>query len=173
MSEVLVAEQVSHLRPLFQNDCLSVDTHRHEEQDQELRGKALAHLLAMARPRLQKLIPSKDEVRDISRFAFDWLAIIHRMLPQPFTIRSQSEVFDLYSEMCRSDVDVFGLASWLLTVAITAQQIPQGFMGLGDRPGKVKLSQDITSTVDSAILSHDRLLGTVQGLGVAIHYIRL
>lgn len=176
-SEVLVAEQGSHMRSLFQNDWLSVDTNRHEEQLQERRGKVLAHLLDMARPRLQKMIPSKDEVCDISRVTYDWLATMHFMLPQPFALRSQSEVLDLYDSMCRPDVDVFSLASWLLTVAITAQQIPQGPMDPEDRfrrhQARVELSQDITSTVESAILSHDRLLGTAQGLGLAIHYIRL
>lgn len=176
-SEFLVAEPGSHLRSLFQNDWLSVDTNRDEEQLQGRRGKSLAHLLEMARPRLQKLIPPKDEVCDISRVEYDWLAVMHLMLPQPFAVRSQSEVVDLYSEMCRPDVDVFSLASWLLTVAITAQQIPQGPMDPEDRytrhQARVELSQNITNTVESAILSHDRLLGTVQGLGLAIHYIRL
>lgn len=176
-SEVLAAEQGSHLRSLFQNDWLSVNTHRHEKQAQDRKEKSSAHLLEMARPRLQNLIPSKDEVCDIARFAFDWLAILHLMLPQPFTVRSQSEVLDIYNEMCRPDADVFDLASWLLTIAITAQQIPQDHTSPEDRSKKhharVELSQDITTTVEDVILSHDRLLGTVQGLGMAIHYIRL
>lgn len=78
------------------------------------------------------------------------------MLPQPFTVRPQGEFLDLYGEVCGPDVDVFGLASWLLTVAITAQQIPQGSMTDEVRLKKWHSFRDV-----SQHYQHGRKLNTV------------
>ncbi|PKY04122.1 hypothetical protein P168DRAFT_252931 [Aspergillus campestris IBT 28561] len=175
-SEVLMADQPSHLRSLFQNEWLSVDTRRDETQLQERRKKD-SDLLELARPRLQSLIPSREEVSEITSFAYDWLTIFQAILPQPFTVESRQEVLDRYEEMCRPDVDVIDLALWLLTIAITAQQIPQGPMSPEVQfqmyRNHIELCRQIINTVEDTLLCHDRLLGTVKGLGMVVHILRL
>ncbi|KKK11851.1 hypothetical protein P175DRAFT_0559834 [Aspergillus ochraceoroseus IBT 24754] len=176
-SEILNAEGPSHLRSLFQNDWLSVDTRRHDEQLQERRVKASAHLLEIARPALQKLIPSKEDTSDMTVYNYDWLNMLHMMIPQPFAAKSQQEMLKHYEEMCQPDVDVISLASWLLTVAITAQQFPRSSGNIESPPlssqKRLDFSRAVSDTVENLILTHDRLVGTVQGLGMAIHFIRL
>jgi len=177
ISDVLTTNAPSHLRSLFQNDWLSVDPHPQGEQLQEHKGKGSLQLLDTARHALQDLIPSKDEVSNIASFASRWLILLHAMLPQPFAARSQEELLGCYEEMHKPNVDPMILASWLLTIAITAQEIEQEH----DSPAsQLKGSQRFSSfhravseAVESTILCHDRLMSTAQGLGMAMHFFRL
>ncbi|KAL4737658.1 hypothetical protein BDV11DRAFT_151753 [Aspergillus similis] len=176
-SEILIAEEPSHLRSLFQNDWLTVDTQRRNEQLQERRVKASAHLAERVRPALQKLIPTKEQTAEMLVCTYDWMQMVHTMLPQPSVPSSSQDILDHYDEMCRTDVDIIALASWLLTLAITAQQVPQG----GESPDtpsmgarrRIYFARNVSDTVESLILTHDRLVGTLQGLGMCIHFIRL
>lgn len=171
-----MADQPSHLRSLFQNEWLSVDTRRDEAQLQGRRKKD-SDLMEIARPRLQSLIPSREEVSEIMSFAYDWLSVLRIILPQPFTVESRQEVLERYDEMCRPDVDAVDLASWLLTIAITAQQIPQGPMSPEVQSqtyrSRIELCRQIINTVEETVFRHDRLLGTVKGLGMVVHILRL
>jgi hypothetical protein len=176
-SEILIAEEPSHLRSLFQNDWLTVDTNRRDEQLQERRVKASAHLAEQVRPALQKLIPTKEQTAEMLVCTYDWLQMVHTMLPQPSVPSSKQQILDRYEEMCRPDVDVIALASWLLTLAITAQQVPQGGES-PDSPSKgyhrrINFARIVSDAIESLILAHDRLVGTFQGLGMCIHFIRL
>ncbi|KAL4911709.1 major facilitator superfamily domain-containing protein [Aspergillus aurantiobrunneus] len=174
-SEILVAEEPTQLRSLFQNDWLSVDTHRRHELLQERRVKASAHLLESVRPLLQKLIPSKEETTEMLTCSYDWLQMIHCMLPQPSVPNSNQEVLERREEMCRPDVDVATLASWLLTVAITSQQIPQGGPEFQSKSSQRRLdfARTVSDAVEILVFTHDRIVGTVEGLGMTIHFIRL
>lgn len=177
VSDIIEADQPSHLRSLFQNDWLSVDSRQQDEQTGERRVKASTHLLETAKRALQVLIPPREEVSDISKNGPGWLTIQSILLPQPFTPQSEPEILESYEKMLDPDVDPIRLASWLLTIALTAQQAPAG----KDRPGtqhelwqqRLALSRVISETVDSTILCHDKLIGTTQGLVVFTHFIRL
>lgn len=79
--------------------------------------------------------------------------------------------------MSQPDVDIVDLASWLLTVAITAQQIPQQSNDtmpspLGPRK-RLNFSRAVSEAVESLVLSHDWLVGTIAGLGLGLHFVRL
>ncbi|KAL3473853.1 hypothetical protein BJX99DRAFT_190369 [Aspergillus californicus] len=176
-SEILIAEEPSQIRSLFQNDWLSVDTRRQDEHRQERREKASAHLLESVRPALQKLIPSKEEMGDMMICTYDWLQMIHSMLPQPSVPSSHQELLQRYEEMCGPDVDVVALASWLLTLAITAQQVSQqGHRTDAEATNaqrRIHFSRVVSDVVESMVMTHDRLVGTLPGLGMSIHFIRL
>jgi hypothetical protein len=165
MSDVLATEPLSHMRSLFQNDWLSVDTDRQVAQLHDHKARACAHLLDTARHALQKLIPSKYEVSHIARFASRWLDLFHALLPQPLAVKSQP------------DTDAIGLATWLITIAITAQQIPQEHDSLSTqldgRQRYLRFSQLVSEVVERTLISHDRLMCTVEGLGMAMHFVRL
>ncbi|KAL4801204.1 major facilitator superfamily domain-containing protein [Aspergillus unguis] len=176
-SEILIAEEPSHLRSLFQNDWLSVDTRQRNEQLQERRVKASAHLAESVRPALQKLIPSREQTADMLVCTYDWLQMIHFILPQPAVPNSKTEILDKYDEMCRPDVDVIALSSWLLTLAITAEQVPHGASTpdplSGNPQRRLGFARAVSDTIERAVLSHERLTGTLPGLGMCIHFIRL
>jgi hypothetical protein len=163
--DVSTGEQPSHMRSLFQNDWLSVDTRQQTEHLQDRSAKASAQLLDIAKQALRKLIPSRDDFLTLAKSSFSskWLVILQDLLPQPFTIKSQQEFLESYDEMNKPDVAAMSLATWLLTVAITGEQDQSSFV----------FSRAVSDAVESTILFHDRLTGTVHGLGVAMHFVRL
>ncbi|KAL5341408.1 major facilitator superfamily domain-containing protein [Aspergillus crustosus] len=176
-SEVLIADEPSQLRSLFENDWLSVDSQRRNDQLKERRMKASAHILESVRPALQKLIPSKEETADMLICTYDWLQMLHCILPQPSVPLSNQAMLDQHDEMCRPDVDVVALSSWLVGVAITAQQVPQGGeqqeAWLESSQRRVEFSRAVSDTVENLIMTHDRLAGTLPGLGMSLHFVRL
>ncbi|RDL37276.1 Uncharacterized protein BP5553_04709 [Venustampulla echinocandica] len=177
MSDVLATEPPSHMRSLFQNDWLSVNTDLQHEQLYDRKARASAHLLDTARRALQKLIPSKYEVSHIARSASRWLDLLHTLLPQPFALKSQQEILECYDEMCKPDTDAISLATWLITIAITAQQITQVHDSpstqLDGRQKYSRFSRGVSEIVESTLISCDRLICTVEGLGMAMLFVRL
>jgi len=175
--DVPVAEQPSHLRSLFQNDWLSVDTKRQTDEVRDRKTKATTQLLNVARQALQKLIPSRETFVEMASYSSRWLWLIHTLLPQPFAIINQQELLTSYDDIQKSDVDPISLATVLLTLAITAQQDPQSYNSPETQSSKHQNSSSfcrtVSDAVESTILSHDRLVGTVKGLGMAMHYLRL
>ncbi|KAE8350055.1 hypothetical protein BDV28DRAFT_47863 [Aspergillus coremiiformis] len=176
-SDIPMAEKPSHLRSLFQNDWVSADAYRPEQQSPQRMDKAVAQLSMNVRPKLQSVIPKREEVADIAGSAYDWLTVLHAIFPQPLMLKSPQELLERYDSMCHPDADVIMLASWLLTLALTAQQTPRGWERSDVYRRKcrrrVEFCQSIISIVEKTLLCHDRLLGTVQGLGMAIHFLRL
>ncbi|KIX07248.1 uncharacterized protein Z518_01901 [Rhinocladiella mackenziei CBS 650.93] len=177
VSGVLATEQPSQLRSLFQNDLLCVEPRQQNEPLRDRKAKASARLLDTARQALQKLILPKDEVSDLVRSATTWLDLAHALLPRPFAVKSQQELLDAYDNIIKPDVDVISLASWLLDVAVTAQQVPQDHHSPVTRLKRFQstsvFTQAVSDTVEKTILNHDRLISTVQGLGTAVHFLRL
>ncbi|PCG95433.1 Hypothetical protein PENO1_073540 [Penicillium occitanis (nom. inval.)] len=148
------------MRSLFQNHWLSVDTGRAIESLHERKAKASAHILDTARETLQKLIPSKSEVSQIVRSAPSWLDLLHTLLPQPFAVESQQEILECYDEMCKPDTDAISLATWLISIAITVQEIPQGSNSLSPQLNECRKYSRFPRLVS-------------EGLGMAMHFVRL
>ncbi|KAF5603975.1 Zn(II)2Cys6 transcription factor (Eurofung) [Fusarium pseudocircinatum] len=176
-SEGLIAEESSGFRSLFHNDFLSSDTGQQHEQILDRRTKAMASLCDRVRPAIQRLIPSKEETAEMLVVSFDWLQMLASLLPQPSAADSHQDLLARYDDMCRPDVDVVDLASWLLTLAITAQQIPQESrdmnpQSLGPRR-RLHFSRAVSDAIETLVLSNDRLVSNIPGLGLGLHYVRL
>lgn len=169
-------EESPHRYTPSHNDFL-FETNQQHEHILERRVKASASLRERVRPALQKLIPSKEETAEMLLVDYDWLQMMASILPQPTSPRSQYALLECYDEICQPDVDVVDLASWLLTVAITAQQIPQksNYTELPSLSSSRRLTfaRTVSNTVESLVLNHDRLVGTIPGLGLGIHFVRL
>ncbi|KAF5253254.1 hypothetical protein FANTH_1850 [Fusarium anthophilum] len=176
-SEGLIAEELSDFRSLFHNDILSSDTGQQHEQISERRTKAMVTLCERVRLALQRLIPCKEETAEMLVVTFDWLQMLASLLPQPAAADSHHALLARYDDICRPDVDVVELASWLLTVAITAQQIPQESrdikpQSLGSRR-RLHFSRAVSDAIETLVLSNDRLVGNISGLGLGLHFVRL
>ena len=175
--DVPVAEQPSHLRSLFQNDWLSVDARTQTAEVRDRKTKATTQLLNVARQALQKLIPSRETFVEMASSSSTWLWLIHTLLPQPFAIINQQELLTSYDDIQKPDVDPISLGTILLTLAITAQQDPQSHNSPEIQSPKHQngssFCRAVSDAVENTIISHDRLVGTVKGLGMAMHYLRL
>ncbi|KAG9231785.1 putative Zn(II)2Cys6 transcription factor [Amylocarpus encephaloides] len=173
--DVLDTEGPSQLHSLFQNDWLSVDTTQQAKQDRNARTTAT--LLDGARAVLQKLIPAKDDILEIPRYASRWLGLISTLLPQPFSLTTHEEMLQGYDEMHSAEVDVIRLASWLLIVSITAQQLPREYGSQASMlNGNQRFSdfpKAVVNAIESTLMSQDRLICTDQGLGMALQFFRL
>ena len=177
VSERSIAEQPFHLRLLFENDWLSVDDSQERQPIQGHGAPATARLLYVARESLQRLIPSKDELFDLTKSASDCLTMLHSLFPLPSMAKCQEEVVACYEEMHSPNVDAIRLASWLLTIALIAEQLPQEpestTAWLEKCEGQKGLSKAISDTVENKILAHDRLIRSIQGLSTSMQFIRL
>lgn len=177
VSDVVETESPAHLRSLFQNHWLSADIGPSNEQLQDRRAKASSNLLQIAKETLQKLIPPKEEVMIMARTASKWMDLVHAVLPQPFAVTSQQELLEACDQMRKEDVDTLTLAGWLLDLAVTAQQEPQVHESPTTEFKRISrisdFSRAVSDAVESTLLSHDRLLGSMNGLGMAIHFLRL
>jgi len=176
--EQVVNAEPSYLRSLFQNDWISVDTQEQVEAPQEGKARSNTTLTDIARLELQKLIPSKQEVSEIAGSAFEWLSLLDILGPQPFGIKSRQEMLEIYEDMHSPEVDALKLASWLVALAVTAQQSPQECGG--SQPDLEKhyrrwlhFSKTVSDKVESLIIRHDRLLGTLEGIGIGLLFFRL
>ena len=176
VSDVVPGNQPSQLRSLFQNDWLSIDTGR-DERSGKTRAKSKTHILDAAREALQKLIPSKDEISNVAKSATTWLSLLHTLLPQSFVIKSGTEMLQVYDDMQDSHVDTLALASWMLIVALTAQQVPYVRDRSETLPSNYQnlldFSRAVSETVESKLLLHDKLISTTEGLAVAMDFFRL
>jgi hypothetical protein len=168
----------SHLRSLFQNDWLSVDAQPQHDSVQMHKARSIENLTDIARHALQELIPPKQEVWDLASSAFEWLHLLDTLYPQPLAVKSKQEMLETYEEMLAPDVDALKLASWLAALAVTVQQSPQEGGTPPSELGKcyqkwLHFSRKVSDTIDTSIISHDPLLGTIQGLGIGLHCFRL
>lgn len=177
VSDVVNAEP-SHIRSLFQNDWLSVDMQPQHKPSQERKARLTANLTAIARHALQMLIPSKEEVSNMAGTAFEWLPILDSLLPQPLVVKSKQDILDRYEHMHEPEIDAVSLASWLVAIAITSLQVPQECRDPSP-PNRtyyqrwLEFARAVNETVERTILCHDRLLGTIGGLGIALHCFRM
>lgn len=173
-SDVLSEHAPSHLRSLFQNDWLSVDAPQQGEQTQERKGKVSSHLEHIARQALQELIPSKDEVSDIAKYASTWIVLLHSLLPQPYSVHSEQDILEAYDDMRKPDVDPMILASWLLAIALTGQQIPVYNSNSATQLKRgQRFPKELSDVIENTILPHDKMLCSIQGLGMALHFFRM
>ncbi|EXJ90331.1 hypothetical protein A1O1_03430 [Capronia coronata CBS 617.96] len=179
VSDVLAAEQPAHLRSLFHNEWLSLDTPDKDDPLTNSKAKASVHLLDIARQALRKLIPSLDEIAKHANSGSGWLVLVQALLPMPFAVKSYQEILEHHHIMQQPDVDPIDLASWLLDFAVISLQSGQEQPPLSPAAspqnghGGSPFSRAVSDTVDATILSHHRLAGSIRGLGMAVRLIRL
>ena len=174
-SDVPVIGPPAYLKSLFNNDLISSG---HDLGDaNELRtSKAVDQVSRSARTILRALIPSKDDVQIFARHASGWMDLIHSIFPLLLVTKSGSEVLSQYEDMKRPNVDPIKLASWLLLVAVTAEQMPGAIASqefTSKWPNGFRYADAVADAVDRTILAQERLSGTLRGIETSILLIRL
>jgi hypothetical protein len=177
-SELIDSVKPQHLQSLFQNDWLSAaDSGLNAQKARDRKASTTTTLLDRARLELQRLIPSKDECIEMSKTASVWLNMASVVLPPPHALKTQQELLGGYDMMRAPTVDPMDLAGWLLDLAITARQEPENNSSPGSGMKRFYHIADfcraVSATVESALISHDSLMGSISALTMSIHYLRL
>lgn len=179
--EVMINDANSRMRNLFHNELLSTD-HTHVATTQVEQHRGISQLLDKARVKLQGLIPSKEDVDELSRHVSSWSDMAGEIFPQlsatlPTATPSAINLVSHYEQVTRADTDTWTLAMWLLSLALTAQQMSQNHDSaekiVQDMTRRYEFAGVVANAVERTLLSHDSLLGTIQGLELSIQFLRL
>ncbi|KAK4943258.1 hypothetical protein LTR10_017100 [Elasticomyces elasticus] len=165
----------AHLQLLFENLDGEDSTPGHHTLRQQSRGASEA-VKRRARSKLQLLLPTKDEVWQVTEFAPAWMAFYHSLFPAFFACRTEEQLRLNYEHMCGSDANPTSVAMYLLYLAITSQQLPAN--RLVQRPfakyeSVEEFVNSVCTTVRETIVDNDDLAGTAEGLELTVIFIRL
>ena len=164
----------SHLRLLFYNIAIDTNSQERKNLDQPFSNLSKGFMHA-ARAKLQPLLPSEEDVLRIAPFASDWLALYHSLFPSFFGLRSGNQLIINYERMHEPQVHPVAVAMYLLSVAITAQQINSESSRPSFNGGRSATSfvDAVCRTVEQTIVSNNALAGSVEGLETSMLFIRL
>lgn len=172
-SEVVEEDLQTRLYSLFENDVVSTDAQQNTKAKHEQSSRSVMASLNTARTILQRFIPPKSDIQMKSGHVPRWQRLLHEIMPLALPPESAEELLSSYDAMMQPDVDTMTLAAWLLGIAVVTQQaLPDD----GSSPtGLVRHYQNRSSyvraladTVETHILSHDSLIGTVRGVSLAL-----
>ncbi|KPM43734.1 hypothetical protein AK830_g2774 [Neonectria ditissima] len=177
VSDVPMMEPPSYLNSLFNNNLISSDN-QSSDNIQELRArKALAHLADTARAALQPLIPSKEDVAVFAGHASGWQLLLHFVVPVASMSKPGHELLAQYEDMRQPTVDPLSLASWLIAIAITVEQMPRevasgGFTSKWST-NTSRFSTAVAEAVERTIVARETLSGSLEGVETNSLLVRL
>lgn len=174
-SEIILQDRPSHLTPLFQNELISTDTQRNVEIQYMQQRRMMDQRLETARKALQPLIPTPEQLELLGSHVFSWLTLLQDLAPVKSLPLSQQDIIASYPSMKEPDVDPLRLGCWLLVLAVTALQLPPqsaASMTL-EKDFQTAFPQAVQRAVETHIISHDSLCGTITGLETCLMHLRL
>nr|POE48976.1 putative oxidoreductase ordl [Quercus suber] len=164
----------SHLRMLFDNFI-----GEHKENGSPARdgnpNQALEGMKKIARVRLQPLLPTHEDIVQISDHASRWMNLYCALFPVVSAIRTGDQMIRNHDRVRHAHTEPVELAIYLLSVAITAQQVPQNKLpsSFGDTQNLSKFVNTVCQEVESTIISSSALVGTTNGVEAALLQVRL
>ncbi|KAK7425576.1 hypothetical protein QQZ08_007899 [Neonectria magnoliae] len=177
VSDVPMMEPPTYLNSLFNNNLISSDNHDNGNFQDLRTRKALSHLSGTARAALQPLIPSKEDVAVFAGHASGWQSVLHFVVPVASMSRSGEEILAQYEDMKQPTIDPVSLASWLLSLAITAEQMPREAASSGFTSrwstNTSRFSTAVAEAVERTIVARETLSGTLQGIETNSLLVRL
>lgn len=162
----------SHVRLLF--DKFAVEDDGDSEGDRQSR-RLYTSFMRLARSKLQPLIPSREQVSLVAQYASHWMPLYHSLFPPVFAFRTGEQLVVNYDRMRSQDVHPVPLAMFLLSVAITAQQMPSESVPASFHGGQGvrRFIDAVCRSVDQTIIGNNALAGSPEGLETAMLYVRL
>ena len=153
-----------HLRLLFEDfGMYSADGENGDTKAPTNRN--FKHFVSAARARMQRLLPSREEIEQLVAFAPDWMALYHTLFPAFFTLRAGQHLVADYDRMNGPEVDLIPLTMYLLSVAITVQQMcPKSANSTFFRgQGVASFVTVVCQVVEQTLSENDALVATVPG----------
>lgn len=171
-AEVEGTSPPTHLSLLFDNFSSVVSDVRHGEIGRQI---TQTPWLSLARTKLGRLLPSREHIATISAYAEAWMAVYYELFPTSSALCKAESLLADYDKMLNPHAQPATLAKYLLSVAITAQQIPPNNLPVDFYGGQgvENFVEAVCTVVDDKIVSSNALAGTVEGLDAAMLYVRL
>ncbi|GIZ46292.1 hypothetical protein CKM354_000942200 [Cercospora kikuchii] len=165
-----------HLRILFDNALIGPDERGPDfgSRSRE-RPPCSTRYLDQARAKLQTLVPARDDVIAVSSYAVPWMSLYFELFPATSATPNRDEMVNQHEHMLKPDADPVKIASFLLSFAMTARQIPADehatvLPGIKNIDSYVK---SVMAVVEAVIVSHTGIASTVEGMSATILYLRL
>ncbi|KAH7140224.1 hypothetical protein B0J13DRAFT_62527 [Dactylonectria estremocensis] len=170
-------EPPTYLNSLFNNSLLSSDSRDVGSVEESRVLKALARFSDIARAALQPLIPSKEDVAAIADHVTGWQEFVNIIIPVTSMTKTGPEILEEYDGMKRVTVDPIDLAAWLLSLAITVEQMPREVVSPSSAskwPANASsFSKAVAEAVERTIVSRDIFSGSFKGAETTLLLLRL
>ena len=167
----------AHLQLLFKDIADIRQDDRHDRQAKQNRGpsKAPIESLHVARDRLQRILPTKEQVELIAPHASAWMSLYFALFPAANAICDGDQFTSKYDSISTTNVRPESVASYLLTTAITVLQLaPDRVYSIFDGgAGSPSFVDDVCTLVEVEIVSNNALASTLQGLETMLLLVRL
>lgn len=170
-SDLSPANPPSHILQLFDNNLLGSDGYGSATPSHHSPGLHKAQ----GSSALLRLMPSREDMLTITGHASLWLSLYNALFPMNNLTKTSDEMLSQYDQLQDPNTDPVAIASLLLSVAITVQQAPDDTAGhaaesIGDAPSFIKTVSD---SVERIVISDDAIAGTLEGIEVALLFLRL
>ncbi|PVH79013.1 hypothetical protein DL98DRAFT_461685 [Cadophora sp. DSE1049] len=160
-----------HLLHLFDNGLLEPESPASNTSSHHHANAKHAHNVSA----FQKLMPPREVTVRIAAYATPWLCIYNILFPQSNIMRTRQELLAQYDKSSSQAADLLGMASLLVSLALTVQQFPDDFTG--EAPDRMRdpasFVKDVSELVERAVVNNDVLGGTLDGIGATLLFLRL
>ena len=165
----------AHLRQLFEDGAFHFIDHGPLDPGASTHQHASESHIQRARVALRSVMPRRENVAVLAGHVAPWLTIAQALFVLPSTIRSETELLQLWDGTHGSNADPFDMAVLLVSFALTVQQIPSEQLPqlLGSDIDIQAYVRRVSDTIESAIVMDDVLAGSFKGLEVSLLWIRL
>jgi hypothetical protein len=161
----------THLLHLFDNGLLSSSVH----------GPATIPRLASSSHQaqvileLRRLMPSRNDMLIITAHAASWLSLYSELFPSIRVTKTSDEMLLQYDKLQDANAEPVAITALLLSVALTVQQTPDDTTGHAVQSIRNASSfiKDISDTVERIFVSDDALMGSLEGIEIALLFLRL
>lgn len=128
-----------------------------------------------ARKVLQDLLPPKSDVAVMQKYVGLWVAMMQTVFPTSFVGESSLDMISRYEAMHADDIHPTILANYLCPLAITVLHVPdqtvrEELTALKDGHHFVK---QVSEAIEQYVFGDDQLVATIEGLEMAIMFLRL
>jgi hypothetical protein len=170
-----ISARPSYLNSLFNNDFIS--SAKSPDTCSSSGYGSSPHAVDAIRNVLLPLIPPKNELVTVVNKASTLLALIQSIFPIEIIPNTGVEMIAQYDQIGQPTVDPLVLASWLLSIAIMGEHSPRDGTNIGaSRMGPrewIKFSRSVTDAVETAVVSRDWLISSVDGVETVMLLVRV
>jgi DNA-binding transcriptional ArsR family regulator len=164
----------AHLIQLFENGLIDSDSHNVERGMPAQSNSSTTPQDMQACATLRALCPSRADMTIIAAHASSWLPLYTSMFPVVNVIMTPEAMLALHDELQSRD-DRMALASLLLYIAITVHHAPATacFSSSENMQILPAFVQDVSDAVERTVIADDVLAKSIEGIEVALLFLRL